>query len=100
MNHVLFIHSDLDDAGLSLPAFRLLCHIARRLGKPGLFPGADSMAKVCRMDKKTIFRALQELEERGLIDRISRPGRTNEYSIRALGTWGAKRVDPKDTPRR
>lgn len=98
MNDLLFIHSDLDDAGLSLPAFRLLCHIARRLGKPGLFPGVDSMAKVCRMERKTVFRALQELEEAGILVRLSRPGRTTEYSINPPGTRGAKRDDPNGTP--
>lgn len=92
-----FIHRNLDDAGLSLAAFRVLCHLSRRQGKDGAYPSADSMSEVCRLDKKTVFRALRELEERHFIVRTARPGRPTLYALQAMATWGAKRVDPKDT---
>ncbi len=94
----LYVESALDDAGLSTAAFRVLCNLSRRLGRKDRFPSAENIAAVCRVEKKTVFRALKELEERGAIVRTSRPGRPTEIEIQHVATWGAKRVDPISLP--
>lgn len=82
-SNMIFFHSDLDDAGLSLAAFRLCCHLSRR----GLYPTAESMAEVCRLDRKTVFRALRELENRGMLTRKARPGYSTEYTLHPPSMW-------------
>ena len=82
-----FIHGKLDEAGLSPAGFRVLCHLFRRQGKNGAYPSADSMSEICRLEKKTVFRALRELEERHFIVRTARPGRPTVYALQAMATW-------------
>lgn len=78
----IIVRSDLDDAGLSPAAFRVLGHLARRAGARGqAFPGVDSIARICRLHKDTVWRALNELESAGWIARKPRPGRTSVYVI-------------------
>jgi hypothetical protein len=94
----IYVDSALDDSGLSVAAFRLVGHLSRRLGKKGIYPSADNMAEVCRMEKKTVFRGLKELEDRGIITRTARPGRPTVYALQPMESWRAKRVDPESTP--
>jgi DNA-binding MarR family transcriptional regulator len=83
--NVLFCHSDIDDAGIPHPAFRLLLHLQRRVGKrtkenANLNPGIDSMAKTCRMEQQTVVRYLRWLETNGYIE-ITKAGRANHYKV-------------------
>src|SRR5579871_3236608 len=84
----LFVRSDVDDAQLSAPAFRLLCHLYRRAGADGLiYSGVEDMAKVCRLEIKTIRAALQTLEKRNIITTIQRPGLTWHRRINQVEAW-------------
>jgi len=86
--NVIFVHSALDDAGLSVHAFRLYCHLARRAGKDGFInSGGKSMAAVCRMKRDTCFRVMRELEERGMLVRQKRGGATNSYTLTRPSEW-------------
>ena len=86
--NVIFVHSALDDAGLSVHAFRLYCHLARRAGRDGFInSGGKSMAAVCRMKRDTVFRVMRELEERGMLVRQKRGGETNSYSLTRASEW-------------
>jgi hypothetical protein len=86
--NVLFIHSALDEAGLTVHAFRIYCHLARRAGKDGAaYPGAESMAALCRMKRDTVFAALRELEGRGMLERRKRHGSSNEYWLTKASQW-------------
>jgi len=91
-NLPVFIHSDLDDLGLTPEAFRVYCHLVRRAGKGHAFPKQESIAEACfsrvqrrgsdcqRYDKQlspeTSRRmaglAIEALEEHGLIQQIKR----------------------------
>lgn len=66
---LLFVHSEIDDAGLSVSAFRVLAHLSRRANKSsGLaWPGIDSMAATCRLNRKTVIGAVRELEGTGWV---------------------------------
>jgi hypothetical protein len=83
-----FIHSALDEYGLTPAQFRIYCHIARRAGSGGsAFACVDSMARVCRLHEKTIIRALAFLTDRRLLEAKRRPGRTTVYRLRPATAW-------------
>ena len=87
MKRVGFIHSKLDDAGLSCPAFRVYCHLLRRMSKKNLaWPGVRSMALVCRLNKDTIGSAILELEIRKMI-RVTRRRGYQTYSLTDPSAW-------------
>lgn len=86
-SNIVFIHSELDDAGLTPAGFRVFCHLSRRAGKAGVYPGVKSMASTCRLNEDTVWRALSELEERGMLERKSRPGRSTEMTLQPPSTW-------------
>ncbi len=96
--NIIFIHSALDEAGLSVAAFRVFAHLARRGGKDGCYPSAESMVKTCRLERQTIFRALTELEKNGLISREKRAGCSTKYTLTPSPAWLAKRDDPFSHP--
>ena len=85
--NTLFIHSAIDDAGLSVHEFRLVCHLARRTGKGEAFPSAESMAKVCRMKRDTVFAALKGLAERNIVTLKRRKGQSSVYTINKPSRW-------------
>jgi hypothetical protein len=92
---VIFVHSSLDDANLSVFAFRIYCHIARRAnGKGSAFPGADSMSAVCGMGRTKVKEAVKELEERNMLQVIRSSGGTksNVYLLTPPSKWTPGRV--------
>lgn len=97
----VFIHSDLDDAGLSPFAFRIYCHLRRRLNKNGLaWPGGATMAKTTRMGRSTVLAAVAELEERGMVvvERHAKGSlESNHYHLMARKNWtpAPEHVAPK-----
>jgi hypothetical protein len=92
----LIIPAELDDADLTVYAFRLLCHLARRgAGQQGAWGSVEKMAEKLRMNRKTVINALTELIEKGWITRSSRPGRSSTYT---LATQPARRASPPDGP--
>jgi len=74
----IFVHSDLDEAGLDVYEFRLLGHIARR-GK--CFATLTTTAKICKMSVRKAQSTLKSLENRGLIQKEQRKGSTDIYKL-------------------
>lgn len=88
--NVIFVHSSLDDAGLSAYAFRIYCHIARRANQTGhAWPGIESIAKVCGISKNTVKGAIAELEERQMLKVIRSEGgrHSNRYFLTRAAVW-------------
>jgi hypothetical protein len=84
----IFVHSSLDDLGLSATEFRVFCHLARRGAKDEYCrPGHESIAKICKLEIKTVRKALASLEQRGMIRVESRPGETNVYVLMPPDAW-------------
>ena len=98
----IFIHSELDDLGLTSKAFRVYAHLARRAGKNGAFPSYASMGKICfgpdlpdgQEDtwKKWAIQAVKELVDEGLIHKqirtLAEGGNTsNVYSLSPRSKW-------------
>lgn len=65
----VFVHSSLDDLGLSPQEFRVYGHLARRAGRGVAFPAIASIAETCRIHPQTARRAVATLIKRGLITR-------------------------------
>lgn len=77
-----FLPAWFDEAELPAPEFRVLCHLWRRADRAGeSFPGVQSVARKCRLDEGTVWSALKQLEERGMLKRTQRPGRSNLYQV-------------------
>lgn len=51
------------------------------------WPAIDTVAKEARVDRRTVFRAIEALEEAGELTVKRRPGRPNVYGITALTGW-------------
>ncbi|RYD29577.1 MAG: helix-turn-helix domain-containing protein [Verrucomicrobiaceae bacterium] len=78
----MFVHSAVDDAGLSLKAFRVLGHLHRRAGKSEYaWPGVETMADATGLNGKTVKRALKELVAAGFIIREPRKGTSTAYRL-------------------
>jgi len=82
--NVLFVHAKLDDGGIPYHPMRVLAHLRRALGKKkrGRASGIRRMSKVCRMDTSAIERALNWLEEKGLIKIHRKAGKLHEYELK------------------
>jgi hypothetical protein len=75
----VFIHSVIDDLKLSLEAFRVYCHLARREGKKGAFSSYKAIAEHCFREsfpsasiatlRRKAIAAMNELLEHGLIEK-------------------------------
>jgi hypothetical protein len=79
----IIIPAELDDAGLSPAAFRILCHLIRRgaAQESGAWGSVKNMATLCKMDLERVKISLKDLIESGWIERISRPGFTSIYRL-------------------
>ncbi len=96
--NLLFVHSSVDDAGLSPGAFRVLCHLARRAGnKREAFPSVRAIAKTCHMNWGTVIDAIRELEQFSLVVANRKPGRPTVYCLFPEVKPGSEIV-PKTTP--
>jgi hypothetical protein len=94
----LFVHSSIDDAGLSPGAFRVLGHLVRRAGNKGVaFPGIRNIAKTCRMNCGTVIDAIRELEQFRFVLANRKPGRPTSYGLFPEVKPGSE-VVPKTTP--
>lgn len=86
--NIIFIHSSLDDSGLTANQFRIYAHLSRRSNKKGkAWPGADSMAEVCRMHRETVLESIKELESRNMLRVQRRKGIGNVYELTPPSLW-------------
>jgi len=86
---LIFIHSEIDDLGLDVYAFRVYATLVRRAsGGAGAFESVANMAKRCRMSPRRTHQALRELEKAGLIAGDRRSGNTTVYHLQPQGAWG------------
>lgn len=98
----IFVLSDVDELGLSLEAFRVYGHLARRVGSNDVawpsyakigedcFRGSLPRAKPDSLRRKAM-RAVRELEQLGLIKveqrKAGKRNRTNHYYVKMLRDW-------------
>jgi len=87
-NNAIWVHSALDDLGLTPAEFRVYAHLSRRAGNGVAWPAIASIAKVCRLSRKTAIAAFNNLVRRGLLQ-IERGGgaATNHYRLIQIGNW-------------
>lgn len=83
-NRMIFVHADLDLYGLDPYEFRLYGHIARR-GQ--CFSSLETMANICKMSVRKAQYGLKSLENKGLIEKITRKGRTDIYKPTPRSEW-------------
>ena len=83
----VFIHSKLDDYGLTPAQFRIYGHLSRREGKDGAWASVASMARFCHMEVKTVRKCLKDLLSFGMINRQERPGDSSVYRLTAISEW-------------
>lgn len=86
-----FIHSALDDYGLTMAQFRLFCHIARR---GDCYESVPKMAKHCRMREETAYAALKFLEDHSLVFVQRRQGQSSVLSINRRAGCYVRRDSP------
>jgi len=87
----IFIHSELDDYGLSPIEFRTYARIARRAGGDSkLTESVPNMAESFGVAEVTVRRALQVLCLCRLISKKDRPGWTPEYTLNEQEQWRDK----------
>lgn len=101
--NVVFVHSALDDLGLSPAQFRVYCHLARRAntgsGIEGrAWPAVPEMARCCRLHEDTVRTALRWLAAHRLLTRERRPGATSVYRLTAASHWLRPDPSESDTP--
>ena len=93
--NAIFVHSSLDDAGLSPAEFRIFCHLSRRAGMGSAYPAVETIAKVCRMNTKTVRRSLKRLVDMRMIIRRYRPSQTALYTLTKPSWWLPANLQPE-----
>lgn len=97
-DHRPFHPAWLDDRGLRAEPHRVLCHLWRRADGNGVsWPSVATIARICRMERKTVWRALSELEAEGLLRREPVAGRSTRYVV-TVPTHPAKPPIPQSHP--
>lgn len=81
---VLFVHSDVDDYGLTPSQFRVLARIARRGTCTESVP---NIAKGCGLHEDTARRALKFLVDQRIVSKERRAGYADVYLIQPLKIW-------------
>lgn len=86
----MIIQRRIYDLNLPHRAVAVYCYLCDRADKNGeCFPSVKTIALDLSLSKRTVFRALDELEKLGLIDKIPRKrnsggSSTNLYRIRGV----------------
>lgn len=83
----VFIHSELDDYGLSCVEFRVYARLARRSGSGAAFESVPKMAADFEVKDRTIQRALRVLTRCRLITETPRPGKPTLYTLTPRSAW-------------
>jgi hypothetical protein len=87
----IFIHSELDDAGLLPSEFRVLCHIARR-GE--CYASLETIAEICRLSEDTTRTVLKSLVAQSFILAERRDGETTLRRVAPRSSWNPSRKSP------
>jgi hypothetical protein len=90
--NVLFVHSKLDDFGLTPPEFRIYCHLVRRAKDGVAWPGIRSMAEICRLHKETVILSIASLEAMKLLQVERTPGLVTKYRLTQPSLWTERQV--------
>lgn len=91
----IFIHSELDDYGLSNAEFRVYGRLARRAGSKGVAKeSVPKMAADFMVSDRTVRRCLVVLKHCRLIAERVRPGRPTEYTLNPRRVWADKKELP------
>lgn len=86
--NVIFIHSKLDDVGLTASEFRVYAHLARRANKTEVaWPSIPSIAKTCRLCEDSVKYALVCLEGFKMIVRKRRKGMSDLITLTKQKEW-------------
>lgn len=86
-NLPIFIHSELDDYGLTPVEFRVYARIARRAGHGTAEESVPNMATACQVSVRTVQRSLQSLVDKGLLSKTERNFATTQYVLRPVHEW-------------
>lgn len=86
-NNPIFIHSELDDYGLSLVEFRVYARLARRCGKAAAYESVPNMAHDFSVSDRTVQRALKLLISACLVSAKLRPGTSTVYTLLPRSDW-------------
>jgi hypothetical protein len=86
----IFIHSELDDYGLSAIEFRVYSRLARRSGQTAAFESVPNMAKEFEVSDRTVQRCLKVLTICRLIAEQIRPGKPTRYTLNPRSVWSPK----------
>jgi len=87
----VFIHSRLDEAGLSPSTFRIFCHVARR-GE--CYSKVESIASICRLSPDTVRAGLKFLTAQGFLVGVRRDGFTTIYRVAPIENWKPSHETP------
>lgn len=91
----IFIHSELDDYGLSNAEFRVYSRLARRAGENGIAKESiPNMADTFMVSTQTVRRCLHVLQTCRLINEQRRPGKSTIYTLNPRKVW----LDKKQLP--
>lgn len=82
--NVIFVRSELDDAGLNPFEFRVYAHIARR---SNCYAKMDNIGAICGMSGRQARRSLASLAEKGMIELIERAGSTHMITLMPPRNW-------------
>lgn len=83
----VFIHSELDDYGLSCVEFRVYARLARRSGSGAAFESVPRMAADFEVKDRTVQRALRVLVRCRLVAETPRPGKPTLYTLNPRSAW-------------
>lgn len=89
----IFIHSELDDYGLSAIEFRVYARLARRAGNEHgkARESIPKMAEAFMVSNQTVRRSLQVLKESRLITEQSCSGKPTVYTLNPRSVWQNKK---------
>lgn len=92
---MMFVHSRLDEAGLSPAEFRVYGNLVRRANCGVAWPSIGNIAKVCRLHPQTVRKAIRELVFRNMVQIEPRAGETSRYLVTPVSLWSPiPRIDP------
>jgi uncharacterized phage protein (TIGR02220 family) len=94
----VFVHSKLDEQGLSPSQFRVYCHLSRRAGNTKAYAGIASMAKLTKLHPDTVRSCLKALERLSMVRREDRQGETSLYTLTPMEEWKHPETEGGDTP--